>query len=140
MFFALIFLASPAWAWDFSPTPVCTLSHDTPGLEITLTYDPRREAAYAIALTATQPWPDDLVFGLRFSGGREITITTDRHVIQNGGRTLVVRDQGFGNVLNGLEFNLAATAFTGGAARQVSLDGAAEPVRAFRACTSQPSV
>lgn len=138
--FCLLVLASPAAAWEFSPSPVCTLSHRDDGLDVTLTYDPRRNDAYAIELTAPEPWPEADIFGLRFSGGRELTITTPRHQPSDGGRTLTVRDRGFGNVLNGLEFNAAATAFIGGAARQMSLSGAAEPVRAFRACTSQPSV
>lgn len=141
LFFVLALLtATPAAAWEFSASPVCTLSHSAPDLDVELTYDPRRQAAYSIALTAAVPWPEAQVFGLRFFGGREITITTDRQTFSDGGRTLSVADQGFGNVLNGLEFNTAANAFIGGMVRQVSLDDAAEPVQAFRACSSQPSV
>lgn len=140
VFVLALLTAPPADAWEFSASPVCTLSHSAPDLDVELTYDPRRPAAYSIALTTTVPWPDAQVFGLRFLGGREITITTDRQTVSDGGRTLSVRDQGFGNVLNGLEFNATANAFIGGMVRQVSLDGAAEPVQEFRACTSQPSV
>lgn len=135
-----VLLASPAVAWEFSPSPVCTLSHSAPDLDVVVTYDPRRAAPYAIGLTASAPWPEAPVFGLRFFGGREVTITTDRQEMSRDGLTLSVKDRGFGNVLNGLEFNAAATAFLGGTIRQFSLDGAAEPVRAFRACASQPSV
>lgn len=140
--FAILTLmcASPAAAWEFSPSPVCTLSHTSAELDVELTYDPRRAAPYSIALTAAMPWPDAPVFGLRFFGGRDITITTDRQEFSDGGRTVSVQDNGFGNVLDGLEFNAAANAFIGGMVRQVPLDGAAEPVQAFRACVSQPSV
>jgi len=124
----------PARAWEFEPLPVCTLRHDGDTLNVVLTYDPSREDAYAIALTRAAPWPDAPLFGLRFDGPLGLLITTDRHVLSEGGRTLTVTDRGFGNVLNGLEFNLAATALTGPVAETVSLDGAAGPVQAFRAC------
>lgn len=139
--FAFICLISgPAAAWEYSPLPICTLSHIGAGLEVAVTYDPGRAQPYAISLTSPDPWPVAPVFGIRFSGGREQTITTPTHEVSNNGRTLTVRDQGFGNVLNGLQFNTTATAFTGATAHQVSLDGAAEPLQDFRDCLVQPSV
>ena len=35
----LLCLATPAVGWEFSPTPICTLSHDGEAAEVTLTYD-----------------------------------------------------------------------------------------------------
>jgi hypothetical protein len=62
-------------------------------------------------------------------------ISTGRHVLSEDGRTLSVRDRGFGNVLNGLEFNVVALAATGDRVVSIDLDGAAPEVAAFRACT-----
>jgi len=133
----IVFLASPAGAWDFSPVPVCTLSADGP-LSVEVTFDRRRSDPYAITLTGPEPWPESEVFGLRFEGGRGLTITSQRHRLSPDGRSLTVTDRGFGNVLDGLEYNGLATAFIGGVARSISLDGAAEPVRAFRECATAP--
>ena len=129
-----LILAAPAAAWDFSPTPVCTISHDTPEVAVRVTYDPAR-AEYAIRLTlAGRAWPPGPVFAIRFDGGRALTISTDRHRLSDGGTALTVTDTGFGNVLNGLQFNRMATALIDGDAVSVPLAGAAKPVEAFRAC------
>jgi hypothetical protein len=77
---------------------------------------------------------------MRFDGPRGNTITTDQHVISGGGATVTVTDRGFGNVLNGLEYNRIATALLGDRAVAVSLDGAAPAVREFRACAKGPNV
>ena len=53
---------------------------------------------------------------------------------------LTVTDRGFGNVLDGLQFNEAATAFSGDTAVTVPLAGASEPVQAFRDCAPMPAV
>ncbi len=125
--------AAPALAWDFSPDPVCTLSFDGK-TSVTVTYDPRL-SEYAIRLTRPdRPWPPGAVFAIRFEGARGLTISTDRHASGDGGTTLTVRDTGFGNVLDGLQFNETATALIGDTAETIPLDGAAEPVEAFRAC------
>ena len=76
------------------------------------------------------------IFAIRFDGPRGLTISTDRHVILDDGATLTVTDRGFGNVLNGLEFNDTATALLGDRAVAFALDGAGPAVRAFRACTA----
>lgn len=135
---ALTLPAAPAAAWEFSPSPICTLSHAAPGAEVAVTYDPRRDQAYAIAITLDAPWPDGPLFGIRYAGGRALEITTDRHVLSDGGRTLTVTDRGFGNVLDGLQFNAQATAISGDRAVTLSLDGAPDAVEAFRACTAAP--
>jgi hypothetical protein len=131
---ALILLATPLHAWEFRATPVCTLSHATPDASVTVSYDPRLPEPYAIAITRALPWPDSPTFGMRFDGARPLAIGTDRHRLSEGGRTLTVTDTGFGNVLDGLEFNASATASAGADSVVVDLAGAAEPVRAFRAC------
>lgn len=131
---AFAVFAAPARAWDFMPLPVCTLSHATPGADVTVTYDPAT-ALYAITLTRrAAPWAAAPVFAIRFEGGRALTISTDRHQRSADGRALTVTDTGFGNVLNGLEFNRTATAETGDSAEVLPLDGAAPAVQAFRAC------
>ena len=35
----LALLASPAAAWEFSATPICTLTHATAAAEVTVTFD-----------------------------------------------------------------------------------------------------
>ncbi len=127
--------ASPASAWEFTATPVCTVSHVTGEAEVRMTYDPRRAEPYSIALTLTGPWQQAPVFAITFEGAAGLTISTDRHRTSPDGRTLSVSDTGFGNVLNGLEFNATATAISGNQAVTVPLAGAAPAVQEFRACT-----
>lgn len=121
-------------AWEFAASPVCMLSHSEPGLEITLTYDPRHVQAYTIFLSRAAGWPVGDVFSVTFDGPRGLTISTRNHQI-NGG-TLSVSDRGFDNVLDGLEYNLTATAQLGTDRVQTSLSGAAPAVRAFRDCAA----
>ena len=137
---ALACLALPAHAWEFTATPVCTLSHATPEASVTVTWDPRRAEPYAIAVTRAAPWTGAPVFAMRFDGPRGNTIMTDRHATGDGGRTITVTDRGFANVLDGLQYNRMATALAGSAALAVTLEGAAPEVEAFRACTVAPSV
>ncbi len=131
----LAVMATPAHAWEFSPTPICTLTHSEGAVDVAVTYD-HATALYAISVTGPDGWPAAQAFSIRFDGPRPNTISTTRHVVD--GQTLTVTDQGFGNVLDGLEFNSTATAFTQTAVVQVSLDGAQAPVQAFRACVTAP--
>ena len=125
-------LASPAAAWEFSPSPPCTLTHTTDAAQITITYDAALPE-YTLIITLTDGnWPDATAFGMRFDGPRPIAIGTDRHLID--GPTLTVRDTGFGNVLDGLQFNAIATANAGPLTVTADLSDAAEPVAAFRDC------
>jgi hypothetical protein len=138
LFFLLLCLAAPlpVLAWEFTPDPICTLRNTAPEAETVITHDPGL-GLYTLPVTRSAgPWDASATFAMTFSGGRTLTIGTDRHVID--GPRLTVQDSGFGNVLNGLEFNQSATAFTGGQAVTLPLAGAAEPVRAFRACTETP--
>lgn len=135
----LCLAASPAAAWEFTPTPVCTLWHDTPDANLRVTYDPRLTEPYAIAIARAAPWPEAPVFSMTFDGSRGLTISTDRQTLSSDRTTLTVTDRGFGNVLNGLEFNVMATARLGNDALAFPLAGAAPEVRAFRACAEAPT-
>jgi hypothetical protein len=127
--------ATPLQDWEFSATPICTLTHATHETTVRVTYDPR-VPEYAIALTRTAAaWPNVPVFALRFDGSRGQIISTTRHQLSEGGATLTVTDTGFGNVLDGLELNDTATALVGAAQVAIPLSGAATAVRAFRACS-----
>ena len=131
---AALLLPAPALGWDFSPLPLCTLSHVEAGVEITVTHDPAA-GEYAITLTLVDgAWPRAGTFHIGFTGGQALTIGTAFHQLSDDARSLTVRDSGFGNVLDGLEFNSAAVAWSGDLRVAFSLDGAAEPVRRFRAC------
>ncbi|WP_342076370.1 excinuclease ABC subunit B [Yoonia sp. SS1-5] len=133
---ALAFLlsASPAAAWDFSPSPICTLTNTSEIGSVTVTYDARLPE-YSIAITlADGRWPDAPVFGMAFDGDRPISIQTDRQQISEDGQTLTVTDRGFGNVLNGLEFNLLAMAQTGDRRVLIPLTGIGPAITAFRNC------
>jgi hypothetical protein len=136
---AALAMTAPAGAWEFTPQPVCTLSHETDRARVVVTHDPSLSEPYAIAVTGAAPWPDVPVFSMRFDGPRGLTISTDRQNLSDGGRTLSVTDTGFGNVLNGLEFNDTATALAGDIAVPFPLAGAAPEVRAFRACVAAPT-
>ncbi len=136
----MIGLALPASAWEFTPLPVCTLTEESGSGSVVVIYDPRQKQAYSIMVTSPVPWPDASSFSMRFEGQRGLTISTDRHRLSNGGRTLTVTDTGFGNVLNGLEFNDRAVAVSGGSEVGFPLDGAAPEVQALRACAQAPSV
>lgn len=125
-------LAAPLGAWEFDPNPVCNLRNDAEPA-VALTYD---GATYTIALTRAEGWPPAPVFSIRFEGAAPLTISTDRHVTK--GPTLSVSDHGFGNVLNGLEFNTQATAIIGTLSVKIDLTNAAGPVREFRACKPAP--
>jgi hypothetical protein len=111
---ALLLIAAPVHAWDFTSVPVCTIAEDTADLSIRVTYDPSQPEPYAISLTRTDvPWPATDSFGLRFDGPAALTIGTARHQLSADGRTLTVSDTGFGNVLDGLALNGTATALAG---------------------------
>lgn len=135
----LCLASSPAMAWEFTPNPICTLSQETDESSVRVTYDPR-VPEYAITLKRDVPWPQEPVFAIRFDGPRGLTISTTRHRLSEGGTALTVTDRGFGNVLDGLQFNRTATALTGSAALALPLEGAAPAVEAFRACAMAPSV
>lgn len=124
--------------WEFTPFPMCTLSHTNNQAQVVITHDPS-VPEYRLDLTVSGTgWKASPTFGIIFSGGRSLTIGTERHRIN--GSALSVSDVGFGNVLDGLEYNATATAFTASQEVQLSLAGAAPEVRKFRACAAQPPI
>lgn len=130
---AFMLLASPAAAWDFAPGIPCVLTHTTATETIRLTYDPT-QPLYTLTISGQNPWPQNTVFSMRFDGPSGLVISTDKHRISSDGLSLSVSDTGFGNVLDGLQFNHTATALIGNAQATFPLVGAAEPVAAFRTC------
>lgn len=131
----LLLSTAPALAWEVRQGRICELVHDGEDASVRVTYDPALPE-YAIAITPKRPWQQGSIFAMRFDGPRGNTISTNRHALSGGGATLTVTDRGFGNVLNGLEFNHTATALLGERTVVVPLDGAAPAVREFRACAS----
>ena len=79
-------------------------------------------------------WPGDPIFGMTFANNRPISIQTDRHSISPDGRSITVKDRGFGNVLNGLEFNTRAYAILGDTTLGFDLTGIGPAITAFRDC------
>lgn len=128
----LVFAASSAAAWEFSPTPICTLRNETGN--VVVTYDAQLPG-YTITITRPAPgWADAPIFGMRFDGARPMTIQTDQHKRSADGRQITAADVGFENVLNGLALNTKATAFAGATQTEISLSGIGPAIRAFRRC------
>lgn len=135
----LISLASPAMAWDIrTEGGLCIVEHESPALDLVMTLDPTGPL-YTLSLTQPQAWDDGPVFSMRFEGARGLSISTTRQVIEDNGQTLSVSDTGFGNVLDGLEFNETAVAQLGTDDIAIDLEGAAPVIEAFRACGITPS-
>lgn len=134
-----LLLPGSALAWEFTPGLPCLLTYENDAVSVELTHDPI-EPRYSISITPTFSWPAAETFSLQFVGPFGLTISTDRQKISQEGRRLTVTDQGFGNVLNGMQFNSRMVALLGAARVEVPLTGAEAPVTAFRACTGVPSV
>lgn len=126
-------LASPLTAWEFSPSPICTLTHSGADVEVVVTYDANLPE-YTITLTTPAPWPQADQFGLSFIGPRALSIGTGQHELSEDGQSLRVADSGFGNVLDGLQFNQTAIGTSGDKQVSVDLTDAAPAVAAFRQC------
>ena len=138
---AVLLAPATALAWTFTPLPVCTLAHDEPGVSVRITFDPSRPQAYAIAVTRRGGnWTTEPRFSILFDGAYPLTISTDRLTIGDDLTSITVSDTGFGNVLDGLEFNTRATARQGDVSVPFDLTGAAPEVRRFRACRPAPGV
>ena len=137
---ALLFFTSPAYEWEFTAVPICTLSHTTAEAEVRVTYDPRMPI-YAITLTRQDmPWRPSPTFAIQFDGPRALTISTNSHSLSSANTALTVTNTGFSNVLDGIEFNITATAITADQSLSIPLNGAAAPVAAFRACAKGGTV
>ncbi|MEX0281958.1 MAG: hypothetical protein AB3N13_12320, partial [Arenibacterium sp.] len=113
--------------------------HDMGVDTVELTFDPGLPL-YTISLTRAQGWREADVFTIEFIGPSGLVISTNRQEISADGGTLSVADTGFGNVLNGLQFNQLARARLGAQVVDISLDGAAEPVEKFRRCRAEAGV
>ncbi|MBY4893382.1 hypothetical protein KUL25_11465 [Rhodobacteraceae bacterium N5(2021)] len=137
---ALTLAAPVASAWEVGREgALCTLTHDEDGASVRLTFDPG-VPLYTIAVSGTGPWPVAALFSMSFDGPQPNTIRTDRHVLSPDRDTLSVADRGFGNVLDGLQYNVTARAVSGAQVVTFSLEGAGPEVAAFRACGQTPSV
>jgi hypothetical protein len=128
---AILVAATASEAWEFTSQPICTLSDSGGETQIEITYDGQ---IYTLRLDHPDGWPQGQIFSMRFSPVGPF-ISTDRHRII--GTVLEVTDTGFGNVLDGLQFNGNATALLGDVAREIRLDDASEPVADFRACDAR---
>jgi len=132
----LICTAAPAFAWEARVSgAVCELTNEDKAVQVRLTYDPSIPE-YSISITSGQGWSPGPTFAIRFEGPRGLTISTQRQVISDDRATVTVKDSGFSNVLDGLEFNNAATAILGNEAVTFRLENAGPAVRSFRACTA----
>jgi hypothetical protein len=136
-----ICFATPTFAWEYTPSPVCTVSHETEQAELALTYDRRSDGPYAIEITQKEkPWARSPLFVMRFDGPRPNVISTNRHSLGADDLSLTVTDRGFGNVLDGIEFNFLATAKSGETVLYFQLEGAADAMRRFRVCVASPEI
>ena len=132
---ALFCFSTPAFGWEATQGSICTLSHSTNTARIFLTYDPSKPIYTLTVTLKSRTWSPSPWFAMRFEGGTPIEIATARHVLSQNQFDLTASDTGFGNVLDGLEYNDTALAFTQNQVVQFPLDGAAPEVRKFRNCS-----
>ena len=133
-------LASPALGWEVSNDgATCHLLHQMPDGAVHLSYAPVNEE-FSITLTRFEPWESDDVFAIKFDETRPIFITTDRHQLTPDRTGLTVTDRGFGNVLDGLQYNEWAIAATGQSVMIIPLTHAADAVQSFRECSDAQTI
>ena len=139
IFAVLLLFPLQVQAWEaYTEGPVCVLAHDTETHRTQVTHDPRRAKPYEIDLILDGAmWKPADVFSIHFEGPARLTISTTRHTLSRDQSTITAADTGFGNVLDGLEFNHTANAFLGDQALLINLTGAAPEVRRFRDCTER---
>jgi len=121
-------------AWETEVGPVCVMTHETPSALIELTHDPAQPEYTISILRKTEPWPVSPTFTITFFGLGDFTISTDRHVLSDGGRRLTVTAPGFGNVIRGIAAGDTARAMTGNAFEDLPLADAGPAVRAYAEC------
>lgn len=133
-------LTSPATAWEFTAGQPCILTHQTQEVAVKLIYDPTKPL-YMISLKQAVPFTRSTTFSIFFLGDLPSAINTNNHRLSVDGKTLTVTDSGFGNVLDGLQYNDKAVATMGDLSLEIPLTDAAGPVAAFRDCDAKtPSV
>ena len=128
-----LLLSYQAQAWTFTPGLICELEHEKPSAKIALTYDPAKPL-YSVTISRPGALPQEPVFSMRFVGPAGRMISTNRHTFSQDGSAVTAEDSGFGNVLDGLQFNDIAEAILGDTTIRFPLAGASEPVARFRAC------
>ena len=121
-------IGSPALAWDFSTSPICTVINRGSDTSLKLTFDGE---LYVLRLSHLEGWQNAKVFAIRFAPNGPF-IQTTRHQID--GQTLSVSDAGFGNVLKGLQNNQVAQVLLGETVRDIDLSGAYTPFENFKNC------
>lgn len=128
------FCASAAQAWVYDGRADCSVRHQTDKLGILLSYAPQT-GLYSIAITRwDKAWAGGNRFSMKFDGPKPIFITTDRHELAQNKTTVIASDTGFGNVLDGLEFNFVAAAQLGRERVTIPLKGAKSEIAKFREC------
>ncbi|WP_375265889.1 excinuclease ABC subunit B [Planktotalea sp.] len=115
-------------AWEFSPSPICTVTDNGSDTDLKLTYD---GALYTLELTHPEGWTNAEIFAIRFAPNGPFIQTTLHQIT---GSTLSVSDTGFGNVLTGLQNNVIAQALLGETIHEIALDGAFDPVEKLKNC------
>ena len=138
IFLLLLLVPLQAHAWTFTPGAICALEHETETAKIALTYDPAKPL-YSVTVSAGQI-PASPFFSMTFQGNQAQTISTNRHTLSADGTQVSVTDTGFGNVLDGLQFNEVALAVIGDSTIAFPLKGAASAVVAFRQCAPAAGV
>ena len=132
--FIFLMSTSAAFAWNFTPDPICRVTEKQDLLEINLTYDHATEI-YAIAFTKSEaPWEQGAQFSIRFEGPRPKLIRTNRHEFSADGYTLTASDTGFGNVLDGIQYNTLAAIQTGDERIFIQIHKSFPAMEAFRKC------
>ncbi len=121
-------------AWTFTPSPICTVEHQTELIELELTYN-HASGVYALKLTKPElTWDASRKFSMRFEGSKPIFISTTNHEFSSDMKSLIASDSGFGNVIDGLQFNTLAAAITDNERIFIPLTGAEPKIDAFRNC------
>mgnify|MGYP000046903108 FL=1 len=120
--------SSPALAWEFSISPICTVTDRGSDTGLKLTFDGE---LYALHLSHIEGWQNAEVFAIRFAPNGPFIQTTWHQI---DGQTLSVSDAGFGNVLKGLQDNQVAQVLLGKTFRDIDLSGAYTPVENFKNC------
>lgn len=139
LIFLLLLLPFPAQAWTFTPGLICLLEHETDTAKIALTFDPA-PPRYTVTVTSAARLPAAPYFSMKFIGPAGQTISTNRHVLSDDSRSVTVADTGFGNVLDGLQFNDTAQAILGSTTVAFPLEDAAGSVAQFRKCETAAGV
>lgn len=134
--FLLLIPSLVSASWRFDETTACVITGETPETVVVVIHD-YQAGRYTIAVSQTgQTWTPGPDLSIAFQGGRELVIGTDQHFLSDEGDVLMVTDRGFGNVLDGMQFNQRMTINTGEHIVKIDLNGAAAAVAEFRDCPS----